>query len=169
MNKLLLLAARWVLGVVFLYTGLSKALHPVEFLKLVRQYDLVQPALALNLIAAGVPWFEVFCGLLLMLGLAVRGTALVLLGLLAPFTALVIRRALELHAAGAIPFCAVKFDCGCGTGEVLVCRKVLENAALILVATVVILGRQHPCCLWPRSPVHPPGNKQSPLGSGLDI
>ena len=29
--------ARWLLGAVFLYLGLNKALHPVEFLKLVRQ------------------------------------------------------------------------------------------------------------------------------------
>ena len=29
--------ARWLLGGLFLYMGLNKALHPVEFLKLVRQ------------------------------------------------------------------------------------------------------------------------------------
>ena len=34
--------ARWLLGAAFLYTGLSKALHPVDFLKLLRQYDLVR-------------------------------------------------------------------------------------------------------------------------------
>ena len=33
--------ARWVLGAVFLYMGLNKALHPVDFLKLLRQYDIV--------------------------------------------------------------------------------------------------------------------------------
>ena len=34
--------ARWLLGAVFIYTGFEKALDPVSFLKLVRQYDLVQ-------------------------------------------------------------------------------------------------------------------------------
>ena len=58
------------------HMGLNKALHPEAFLKLVRQYELVQSPLMLNLIAAGLPWFEVFCGVLLVLGLAVRGSAL---------------------------------------------------------------------------------------------
>ena len=70
--------ARWVLGAVFLHMGLNKALHPVDFLKLLRQYDFVQSSLLLNSMAAALPWFEVFCGLLLLLGVAVRGTALTL-------------------------------------------------------------------------------------------
>ena len=106
---------RWLLGLLFLYMGLNKALHPVEFLKLVRDYEIVQNPLILNSLAAILPWFEVFCGLLLVTGIAVRGSALVLLLMLVPFTLVVLHRALALHAALAIPFCAVKFDCGCGT------------------------------------------------------
>jgi len=53
-------AGRWLLGGVFLYMGLSKALDPVDFLKLLRQYDLTQSSLLLNSIAAALPWFEVF-------------------------------------------------------------------------------------------------------------
>src|SRR5882672_9184496 len=69
--------ARWVLGGVFIYMGMSKAVHPEEFLKLVRDYEIIGNPLALNLIAAALPWFEIFCGLLLLAGVAVRGTALV--------------------------------------------------------------------------------------------
>jgi uncharacterized membrane protein YphA (DoxX/SURF4 family) len=132
--------ARWLLGAAFLYLGLNKALHPVDFLKLVRQYDITQNALLLNSIAAGLPWFEVFCGLLLLTGVAVRGTALTLLLMLVPFTLLVFRRALLLQAAQAIPFCAVKFDCGCGTGEEFICRKLLENFLLILLSGWLLTG-----------------------------
>src|SRR5438105_10241518 len=92
---------RWLLGALFIYMGLSKALHivihgedvtegPVAFLKLVRQYDMVGNPLLLNLIGAMLPWFEVFCGLLLLAGVAVRGTALMLLAMLVPFTLLVL-------------------------------------------------------------------------------
>src|SRR5881392_4191009 len=63
--------ARWVLGGVFIYMGLSKALNPVEFLKLVRQYEMVSNPILLNSIAAALPWFEVFCGVLLLSGVAV--------------------------------------------------------------------------------------------------
>lgn len=132
--------ARWLLGAVFVYTGLSKALHPVDFLKLVRQYDLVQNSLALNSIAAALPWFETFCGLLLLAGVAVRGTGLTLLVLLVPFTILIFHRALAIQSALAIPFCAVKFDCGCGTGAVFICRKLLENFVLLLLAGWLLTG-----------------------------
>src|SRR6185503_19088261 len=46
------LAARVVLGGVFLYLGLTKALDPVGFLKLLRQFDLLPGPLLLNTVAA---------------------------------------------------------------------------------------------------------------------
>jgi uncharacterized membrane protein YphA (DoxX/SURF4 family) len=139
--------ARWLLGAVFLYLGLNKALHPVEFLKLVRQYDLVQSSLLLNSIAAALPWFEIFCGLLLLAGVAVRGTAVMLIVMLVPFTVLVFRRALAIQSAQAIPFCAVKFDCGCGTGEVFICRKLLENFLFILFSVWLLAGYGRNLCV----------------------
>ena len=139
--------ARWLLGAVFLYLGLNKALHPVEFLKLVRQYDLVQSSLLLNSIAAALPWFEIFCGLLLLGGVAVRGTAVMLIVMLVPFTVLVFRRALAIQSAQAIPFCAVKFDCGCGTGEVFICRKLLENFLFIVFSGWLLAGYGRKLCV----------------------
>ena len=70
---------------------------------MVRQYDLVQSSLLLNSIAAALPWFEIFCGLLLLAGVAVRGTAVMLIVMLVPFTVLVFRRALVLQSALAHP------------------------------------------------------------------
>jgi len=134
------LLARWVLGALFLYMGLSKALHPEEFLKLVRQYEMVSSPFLLNLIAAVLPWFEVFCGLLLIAGVAVRGTAVMLVLMLVPFTLLVLKRALAIAGAQGLPFCVVKFDCGCGAGEVLICNKLLENCLLTFIAGPLIAG-----------------------------
>ena len=79
--------------------GLNKALpHPEYFLKLVRQYDMVTSPLLLNSIGAALPWFEVFCGLLLLFGVAVRGSALMLVAMLVPFTLIVLKRALAIAA-----------------------------------------------------------------------
>lgn len=127
-------AARLILGGLFIYMGLGKALQPVEFLKLVRQYDLVQNHILLNLVAAMLPWIEVFCGVLLVSGIAIRGAALITFAMLVPFTLAVANRAWHIHALQSIPFCAVKFDCGCGTGEIIICRKIVENGLLILLA-----------------------------------
>src|SRR5580765_1166807 len=91
--------ARWLLGTLFLLMGLNKALHPVDFLKILREYDFVTSHVLLNLIAAALPWFEVVCGLLLLGGVAVRGSALLLIGMLVPFTIVVLSRALAIQAA----------------------------------------------------------------------
>jgi uncharacterized membrane protein YphA (DoxX/SURF4 family) len=134
------IAARWIVGGLFIYMGMSKALHPVDFLKLVREYDLVSSPFLLNSIAASLPWFEVFCGLLLVMGVAVRGAGLVLVLMLVPFTAVVLQRALDIAELQQIAFCAVKFDCGCGNGEVLICRKLVENALLVAASLWLIFG-----------------------------
>ena len=139
--------ARWVLGALFLYMGLTKALHPEEFLKLVRQYDLVSNSLLLNSIAAVLPWFEAFCGLLLLAGVAVRGTATLLVLMLVPFTLLVLKRALAIAGVKGLPFCLVKFDCGCGAGEVFICNKLLENSLLIFVACALVAGWGRKFCI----------------------
>jgi len=139
--------ARWILGSVFVYMGLIKAVHPVDFLKILREYNIVESHIVLNLIAATLPWFEVLCGLLLLGGIAVRGSALLLIGMLVPFTIGVLSRALAIQAANPIPFCAIRFDCGCGAGEVIVCYKLLENSLLILLSLWLLIGRGNRWCL----------------------
>jgi|SRR6185436_4730313 len=145
-----IVVARWLLGGLFIYMGLNKALHPVEFLKLVRQYNVTDQYLFLNLVASALPWFEIFCGVLLLVGIAVRGTALLLVAMLVPFTILILQRALGIQEARGIPFCAIKFDCGCGGGEVLICRKLLENTLLTAIALWLVFWRQHIAALRAR-------------------
>jgi uncharacterized membrane protein YphA (DoxX/SURF4 family) len=140
------LIARWFLGGFFIYMGLSKVLHPEAFLKLVRQYEIVTSPFLLNSIAAALPWFEVFCGLLLVLGIAVRGSALMLVAMLVPFTYVVFNRALAISTTQAIAYCAVKFDCGCGSGEVIICHKLVENSLLILLAVGLLFSRSSRLC-----------------------
>lgn len=144
------LLARWLLGAYFVWMGWHKAMDPVGFLKLVRQYDLVDTPLLLNLVAAGLPWFEIFCGLLLILGVFPRGVALLILAMLVPFTFAILRRALLLHEAGGLPFCLIKFDCGCGSGEVFVCRKLTENTLWIMLSAWLTYWPRHWFALWPR-------------------
>ncbi len=132
--------ARWFLGGIFIYMGLVKAIDPVTFLKLLREYEMVGNSVLLNSIASALPWFEVFCGVLLLTGVAVRGSALVLIGMLIPFTLIVVKRALAIASIDGIFFCAVKFNCGCGGGDVLICQKLVENTGLMLLALLPLVG-----------------------------
>jgi uncharacterized membrane protein YphA (DoxX/SURF4 family) len=144
-----LLIARLALGGLFIYMGLEKAINSVDFLKMVREYHMVpeQPPLLLNLIAAVLPWLEVLCGLLLIAGTALRGTALLLLAMLVGFTAVVALRALSIYAGQQIPFCAIKFDCGCGTGEEWICHKIPKNLGLCLLSLIVLFSKSRRFCL----------------------
>jgi uncharacterized membrane protein YphA (DoxX/SURF4 family) len=144
------LLARWALGAYFIWMGWHKAVDPVGFLKLVRAYDLVETPVLLNLIAAGLPWFEIFCGLLLLVGVFPRGAALLIFAMLVPFTLAILRRALRLHETGSLPFCLIKFDCGCGSGEVFVCRKLGENTAWIALSAWLAFHTRHWLTCWPR-------------------
>jgi hypothetical protein len=71
--------------------------------------------------------------------------------MLVPFSILVLRRALAIHATQHISFCLIKFDCGCGAGEVLICHKLAENFLLLLVSLLLLFG-------WDRLP----GRGQNP-------
>ena len=144
-----LLIARIVLGSLFVYMGMEKALNPVDFLKMVREYHMVpeHPPIMLNLIAAALPWLEVLCGLLLIAGVAIRGTALLLLAMLVGFTAAVALRALNIYSAQNLPFCAIKFDCGCGTGEEWICEKIPKNLGLCLLSLMILLSTSRRFCL----------------------
>ncbi len=129
------------LGGIFLYLGVQKAIDPVAFLKVLREYDLTAKPWLLNGVAAFLPWVEVFCGLLLIAGIGVRGTSALLAILLLAFSVIVTDRALAVYETQSLAFCAIQFDCGCGSGAVHVCRKLAENAALSVVAIGLTVTR----------------------------
>lgn len=147
------LLARLVLGGVFLALGAAKYGDPVAFMKGIREYDLFPPgSTALNWIAATLPVLEIVLGACLVLGIAVRGAALATGVSLIAFTTAVLLRAFAIHAAQGGDFCAIAFDCGCGTGVERVCRKVPENVGMIVLATIVVCSSTTRFMLWPRVP-----------------
>jgi len=84
----------------------------------------------------------------LILGIGVRGSAGLLLALLLMFTTMIVLRGLRIYDSGvAESFCAIKFNCGCGSGDVLICRKILENLLLIGLAAVVLFSKTRRYCL----------------------
>ena len=144
-----LLLARLILGGLFVWMGSVKAADPAGFLQIINEYELVpqSASLLLNLLAVVVPWLEVFGGALLITGSALRGTSVMFLVMLVAFSAAVLSRAIDEYQAQAIGFCDVKFDCGCGAGEIYICHKLLENAGLTLLSIVVLLSRSRRFCL----------------------
>jgi len=152
LDKTGLIATTVVQSLVDKETGYIELSTPGRFARVIKEYGIVPESmpLLLNLIAAALPWFEVMCGVLLIAGVAVRGSALFLLVMLIGFTALVTIRAVGIYHAGGISFCQIKFDCGCGAGEVYICNKIAENATLSLLALVALASRSRRFCLRAR-------------------
>lgn len=135
--------ARLVVGGVYVWFGVNKIADPIAFLKAMHAYGMLpeSPPWLLNGSAVVLPWFEILCGLLLVCGIWRRHAAVLLLLLTAFFTVVVAWRAHRIAEAGGLPLCGVKFDCGCGVGEVWFCHKVAENTALVLLAALAAWSR----------------------------
>lgn len=101
-NRVLLLAFRVVLGGLFIYAGVVKALDPLDFAQDIRAYRLVGQTLSF-VVAVTLPWLEILAGALLIAGVWRRGAALVIAGLLVFFIVLT----LVTMARG------LDVDCGC--------------------------------------------------------
>ena len=79
-----LLAARLILGGVFIYASLDKIAHPRAFARVVFNYGILPEAAAVYL-AYILPWVELGLGILLAAGFKVRETSLALSVLLVAF------------------------------------------------------------------------------------
>jgi putative oxidoreductase len=95
-------AFRVGLGLVFIVASLDKIAHPEAFASSIANYHLV-PLWGINPMAICLPWIELICGLLLVLGLQVRANLLVIWILLAIF---IIAIGVALHSGYDI-------SCGC--------------------------------------------------------
>ncbi len=137
-----MILARLIVGGVFVWLSIGKIQQPATFLKLIREYQLLpeQPAYAMNLTAIILPWVELLCGLLMVFGYWLRGASLMIFGLLVFFTGAVAYRAIGIYNDGGIAFCDIKFDCGCGGGEIPICDKLRENTALTGLAFIALVS-----------------------------
>lgn len=144
-----LLVSRLLLGAIFIYMAVDKAANPIDFLKLIREYQMVpeHPPIFLNLLAAVLPWIELLCGVLLIAGVALRGTSLLLMVMLIGFTIVVALRAWNIHVTEGIPYCAIEFDCGCGAGVEWICGKIPKNIGLTLLSAVVLFSKSRKLCV----------------------
>jgi len=143
------LVMRLLLGGMFIWMGYQKIGHPIEFLKQVHLYHMLpqEPAVFLNGTAIVLPWLEVVCGVALVAGIFVRGAVALIAIMLVVFTPAIFLRAMAVHTADGTAFFDIKFDCGCGAGEVLVWQKLLENTGLWLAALLLLFSRSRRFCL----------------------
>jgi putative oxidoreductase len=102
-----LLALRLALGGVFLYAGTTKVVNPQAFADSIATFKILPPQL-INIVALGLPPFEILLGLMLISGWKSRAASLAVAGLAVIF-GIALGQALARGLA---------VDCGCfGSGE----------------------------------------------------
>lgn len=145
-RRIIIWAGRLILGVIFIYAGISKLffpnhsfLWPLPMLKIsvlinlsnfavqVESYKLLPPA-GVDFVAHTLPFAEIILGLMLLIGWRLRIWAtivtLIMLGFLT-----VVTRAYLLH---------MDINCGCfATPEPISLKKIFEDSAMALLAVLM--------------------------------
>jgi uncharacterized membrane protein YphA (DoxX/SURF4 family) len=101
-NQWVELAARWILGVIFVYASYGKILAPGIFAKILYGYELF-PAVLINLMAIIVPFLELVAGIALIAGFYPRSASLTVNAMLLVFITVLSVNLIRGH----------EFDCGC--------------------------------------------------------
>ena len=124
-SKTLYLLVRTTLGLTFLWASVDKILNPVEFTGIILNYDIL-PIDTVNIAAVVLPWFELACGLFLVIGRLVPGATLAIVILLFTF----------MLATGFNLYRGLDISCGCFS----VSPDAKENAALNLARNGLLLA-----------------------------
>jgi uncharacterized membrane protein YphA (DoxX/SURF4 family) len=125
------LAARVLLGLVFLLFGFDKVVHPDDFARAIDNYRLL-PEILVNLVAVTLPWVECLCGLMLLCGQWVRSAALVSAFLLCVF----------ILAVSITLVRGLDIECGCFNtqeGRRVGLKLLVEDLLLLVAACFLIL------------------------------
>ncbi len=104
-TKVLFFIGRFFLGLVFVYSGFTKLMEPVEtFQGAIANYEIV-PYVFVPYIAQIFPWVEFIFGSFLIVGYLPRFSAIMLGGMSASFVTLIVLTKIK---TGSLPA-----DCGC--------------------------------------------------------
>jgi putative oxidoreductase len=145
-NKYFILGLRLVLGVVFIYAAIDKIDKPGGFAEAIYNYRMM-PHVTINLMAIVMPWLELVCGVLVITGLFVRGSALLIGFMLLVFIV-------------AISFALVRgldISCGCfkvGEGGHTMAVDLLLRDILMFAAAVLVLVFGGPSLSFGRRRLH---------------
>jgi uncharacterized membrane protein YphA (DoxX/SURF4 family) len=132
--KYLVLAARLLIGGMFVYASVYKLFDPGSFAVSIRNYMII-PASWSNVVALTLPWIEIVVGTFLILGVQVRPSALLTTGMLGVFL-------------GAIIYAfsiGLDIDCGCfsagaASGGRIGAFHIARDTTLLLISLFILVS-----------------------------
>jgi uncharacterized membrane protein YphA (DoxX/SURF4 family) len=127
--KNIALICRIILGVVFVWASFDKLFDPKGFAEIIYNYKIL-PTQMVNLTAVVLPWIELVCGILLIIGFYHRGSVFILNCLLIIF----------IVSIGSALYRGLDIQCGCFT--------LSPEADRIAVIDLIIDGALFMLGLW---------------------
>ena len=134
--KYLTLAARLLIGVIFVYASVYKIWDPAQFAVSIRNY-MILPVSWSNIMAVTLPWIELGAGTMLILGIFTRPAALLTTGMLVVFLGAII----YAYTIG------LDIDCGCfsstasSPGKITLFHLVRDSTLVIISLFTVLADR----------------------------
>jgi len=115
-----------------LWASVSKLSDPIGFLASIHSYQLPLPSGLARTIAIVLPWFELLCGALLVIGFWTEAARRALIGLLVAFTAV----------TGQAWLRGLELSCGCFELDFIDPRylRIIESAGFSFCRNLVLLA-----------------------------
>jgi putative oxidoreductase len=132
------LPLRLYIGFVFLYACWHKILHPEVFAMDVATYQIL-PLYLVNLMAIVLPWIELVCGVLIVIGWRTRAASLLIAGMMAVFLAAIIMALAK----------GLEMSCGCFASQSMVedpisWKTVLRDLGWLAIPLYVLVFDRNP-------------------------
>lgn len=131
LNSYILLSARLLLGLFFIFAAIEKIASPSDFAVSIQNYRLFL-LFTINIFAIIVPWIELVAGILLIFGVAIKENSMIINAFLVIFIILIVTAVAR----------NLDIQCGCfGTGNAqkVGLLKILENIGLLVLGIAVYL------------------------------
>lgn len=122
---------RLFIGGYFAFAAVEKIIDPLVFATSINNYHMMPESLV-NAFALVIPWLELLCGLMLIVGYKVRTNAALCGAMTVMFTIAVAWAVMQ----------GLQIDCGCfgaKGGEEVSWMKVLKNAGLLAMCVFMVL------------------------------
>lgn len=123
-----MLIARFVVGFIFIFAAIGKISDPELFARQINNYDIM-PYYLINFLALLLPWVELFCGIMLMLGVRLRASSVLTGAMLIMF----------IGAVGIAMLKGLSIECGCfsAQSETVGWKKIAENTGQLMVCVLL--------------------------------
>ena len=128
-NEFILLAARIIIGLIFIFASIAKITDPATFAKEINNYGIV-PFYFTNIMSLVLPWVELICGIFLISGVRLKSSSAISVVLYIIFTV----------AVGIALIKGLNITCGCHTkitAENVGVRKIIENTGLLILCLYI--------------------------------